>query len=48
MIRANFQQGMESVSSFKLNTVTDNYLLIYVAATAIMTLLCEVLFQSLS
>ena len=24
MIRADFQQGMESVSSFKINTVTEN------------------------
>ena len=33
MIRADFQQGMESVSSFKMNTVNENYLLIYGAAT---------------
>ena len=30
-IRADFQQGMESVSSFKINTVTENYWLIYAA-----------------
>ena len=35
MIRADFQQGMESVSSFKMNTVTENYWLIYAAATVI-------------
>ena len=27
-IRADFQQGMESVSEFKMNTVTENYWLI--------------------
>ena len=31
MIRADFQQGMESVSLFEMNTVTENYWLIYVA-----------------
>ena len=25
MIPADFQQGMESVSEFKMNTVTENY-----------------------
>ena len=35
MIRADFQQGMESVSEFKMNTVTENYRLIYAAATVI-------------
>ena len=34
-IRADFQQGMESVSLFKINTVTENYWLIYGAATVI-------------
>ena len=31
-IRADFQQGMESVSYFKMNTVAVNYWLIYAAA----------------
>ena len=31
MIRADFQQGMESVSKFKMNIVTENYWLIYAA-----------------
>ena len=30
--RADFQQGMESVSQFKMNTVTKTYWLIYAAA----------------
>ena len=34
-IRADLQQGMESVSYFKTNTVTENYWLIYAAATVI-------------
>ena len=34
-IRADFQQGMESVSQFKKNTVTEIYWLIYAAATVI-------------
>ena len=34
-IRADFQQGMESVSLFKVNTVTENDWLIYVAALVI-------------
>ena len=25
MMRGDFQQGMESVSKFKMNTVTENY-----------------------
>ena len=33
-IGEDFQQGMESVSSFKMNTVTENYWLMY-AATVI-------------
>ena len=41
--RAAFQQGMESVSSFKMNTVTENYRLIYAAATVIWS--CGVLFS---
>ena len=40
-IRAYFQQGMELVSQFKMNTVTDNYWLIYAAAMVIMTLSCD-------
>ena len=36
MIRAHFRQGMESMSSFKINTVTENYWLIYAAATVIL------------
>ena len=47
-IRADFQQGMESMSSFKINTVTENYWLIYAAATVIMTLSVGYCFQSLS
>ena len=35
MIRADFQQGMESVSYIKMNTVTEKYWLIYAAAAAI-------------
>ena len=35
MIRADFQQGMESVSYFRINTVTENYWLNYSAATLI-------------
>ena len=35
MIRADSQQGMESVSQFKMNTVTEHYWLIYAAATVI-------------
>ena len=34
-IRADLQQGMETVSSFKINTVTENYWLIYAAAMVI-------------
>ena len=34
-IRADFQQGMESVSQFKKNTVTEIYWLIYAAAMVI-------------
>ena len=37
MVRADFQQGMESVSKFKMSTVTENY-------WRIMTLPCGVLF----
>ena len=33
MIRADFQQGIESMSLYKMNTVTENYWLIYAAAT---------------
>ena len=32
MIRADIQQGMESVSSFKMSTVTEDYWLSYAAA----------------
>ena len=35
MIRADFQQGMESVSSFTMNPVTENYWLVYAASTVI-------------
>ena len=34
MTRTDFQQGMELVPLFKMNTVTENYWLIYAAATA--------------
>ena len=48
-----FQHGMESMSYFKMNTVTGNYWLIYAVATVIiiiitctyMTLSCGVLFS---
>ena len=33
MIRTDFQQGIESVSYFKMNTVTENYWLIFAATT---------------
>ena len=33
--RADFEQGMESMSYFKMNTVTENHRLIYAAATVI-------------
>ena len=47
-IRADFQQGMESVSSFKMNTVTENYWLILYSTNGNMTLSCGVYyFQSL-
>ena len=47
MIKANFQQGMESV--FKMNTVTENYWLIYAAATVILwPYHVEYYFQSVS
>ena len=35
MITADFQQGMESVSYFKMDTVTENYWLIYAVAKVI-------------
>ena len=35
MVRADFQQGMESVSYFKMSTVTENVWLIYAAASVI-------------
>ena len=35
MIKADIQQGMESVSLLKMNTVTKNYWLIYAAAKVI-------------
>ena len=44
-IRADFQQGMESVSEFKMNTVTENYCLILCSSNGNMTLSCEVLFS---
>ena len=33
MIRADFQQGMETMSMLKMNIVTESYWLIYAAAT---------------
>ena len=48
MIRADFQQGMESVLEFKMNTVTDNYWLIYAAAMVIWPYHVGYYFQSLS
>ena len=47
-MRADFQQGMESVSKFKMNTVTENYWLIYAAATIICPYHVGYYFQSLS
>ena len=41
-IRADFQQGMDSVSQFKMNMVTENYWLIYAQATIISRHLCGV------
>ena len=35
MIRVDFQQGMELVPRYKMNTVTEMYWLIYAAATVI-------------
>ena len=35
MIRADFKQGMESMSEFKMNTVTENYRVVYAPATVI-------------
>ena len=40
-----FQQDMESVSLLKMNTMTQNYWLIYAAAMVNMTLSCGVLFS---
>ena len=48
MIRADFQQGMELVSQFKVNTMTDNYWLMYAAATVIWPYHVGYYFQSLS
>ena len=36
---------MESMSGFKMNTLTENDELIYAAATVSMTLSCDVLFS---
>ena len=36
MIRADFQQGKESVSLFKMNTVTENDWRIYAAAMVLL------------
>ena len=47
-IRADFQQGMESMSPFKMNTVTKNYWLVYAAATVIWPYHVGYYFQSLS
>ena len=46
--RADFQQGMESVTLFKMNTVTENHWLIYAAATVIWPHHVGYYFQSLS
>ena len=43
-----FQQGMELVSSCKINTVTENYWLAYAAATRIWHYHVGYYFQSLS
>ena len=48
MIRADFQQGMELVYQFKMNTVTENYWLICAAATVICHYHVGYYFQSLS
>ena len=34
-VNADFQQGMESVSLFKMNTATENYKVIYASAMVI-------------
>ena len=47
-IRADFQQCMESVSEFKINTVTDNYWLIYAAAMVLWPYHMGYYFHSLS
>ena len=44
-ITADLQQGMESVSQFKMNTVTENYWLVYAAATVIWPYHVGVLFS---
>ena len=44
MIRADFQQGMESVSQFKMNTVTEKLLAHLCSSNGNMTLSCGVLF----
>ena len=48
MIRADFQQGMESMSYFKMNTVTENYWVIYVSAMVIWSYHMGFYFQSQS
>ena len=42
-IRTDFRQDMESMSEFTINTLTENYWLIYAAAVVITTLQCAVL-----
>ena len=46
--QSRFQQGMESVSYFKMNTVTEKYWLMYAAATVIWPYHVGYYFQSLS
>ena len=48
MIRVDFEQGMESVSSLQVNTASENDWLVYPAATVIWPYHVGYYFQSLS
>ena len=47
MVEADFQQGMESVSEFKMNTVTEKWKLLahFCSSTSNITSSCGVLFS---
>ena len=47
-VRADIQQGVESLSEFKMNTVNKNFLLMYAEATVIWPYHMGYYFQSLS